>query len=491
MFDFLKWLFSRQVAAPPGSIPAPLEPAAPPPAPAPPPAKIAQAGDAIALQLNDVVARLPASFAPVILSSMTGTFALAVETALAQLASGAVRVPFGDIRRGSPPGTFADNASLDETLVDLPLPKILAAIDPALLARRPGQKQVEVPADISGIFGSKGKGPARTAAPVAPTTLPVSVAPKPAPAPRMPPAPVAFPEAAPLPFVTQKPAAPALAPVPQTSPGGALMVRLSALYEFWPEPIRQEIGQANWSDATVSLPMNHLEAAMKTGRVVFPWGQLIQWLDGSSTSVSTPHRDTALELPLKVIAPLFMDQQRTPVAQKQVSVGENLPNLFAAPGKSTVRVAPAPMPVPAPVPAVVSPNPAAAALADGLGEIFGQPAKKEWSPQEITQKINSLPGVAASLIAMSDGFLVAGALPPPMKSETMAAFLPQIFGRLAHYSTEIQLGPLAALTLQAGQKPCTIFRTGALYLAVLGKPGESLPDAVLLRVAGELAKRNP
>ena len=92
---------------------------------------------------------------------------------------------------------------------------------------------------------------------------------------------------------------------------------------------------------------------------------------------------------------------------------------------------------------------------------------------------------------MSDGFLVAGALPPPLKSETMAAFLPQIFGRLAHYSTEIQLGPLAALTLQAGRTPCTIFKTGALYLAVLGKPGESLPDAILLRVAGELAKRNP
>jgi predicted regulator of Ras-like GTPase activity (Roadblock/LC7/MglB family) len=91
---------------------------------------------------------------------------------------------------------------------------------------------------------------------------------------------------------------------------------------------------------------------------------------------------------------------------------------------------------------------------------------------------------------MSDGLLVAGDLPPPLKSETMAAFLPQIFGRLAHYSAEIQLGPPSALTLLAGQTPCTIFKTGALYLAVLGKPGETLPDALLQRVAGELAKRN-
>jgi predicted regulator of Ras-like GTPase activity (Roadblock/LC7/MglB family) len=375
-----------------------------------------------------------------------------------------------------------------------------------MLARRPGQKQIEVPADISGIFGSKSKEPVRIAAPVVPTTPPVSVAPKPALTPRMS-------AAAPLPFLTQKPSAPAPAPVPQASAGGALMVRLSALYEFWPVPIRQEIAQANWNDASVSLPMNRLEAAMKTGRVVFPWGQLIQWLDGSSAALATPHRDTALELPLKVIAPLFMAQQRTPAAQKQLAVGENLPNLFAAPGKPTAQAAPAaPTPVPAwvsasipmpsnlkdqisnsvkPAPAFVSLVSAEAVPAEGLGEIFGQPARKDWPPQEITQKINSLPGVAASLIAMSDGFLVAGALPPPLKSETMAAFLPQIFGRLAHYSTEIQLGPLAALTLQAGRTPCTIFKTGALYLAVLGKPGESLPDAILLRVAGELAKRNP
>jgi predicted regulator of Ras-like GTPase activity (Roadblock/LC7/MglB family) len=236
--------------------------------------------------------------------------------------------------------------------------------------------------------------------------------------------------------------------------------------------------------------MNRLETAMKTGRVVFTWGELIQWLDVSSATVSTPHQQTSLELPLKVIAPLFMSQQRAPVVQKNVVVGDNLPDLFAVPAKPSAPPAPVPAPA-APVPQVAAPVPVAAvAPVDVLGEIFGHPEKKEWSPQEITQKINALPGVAASLIAMSDGFLVAGGLPPPLKSETMAAFLPQIFGRLAHYSGEIQLGALTSLTLLAGQTPCTIFKTRALYLAVLGKPGETLPDVLLQRVAGELAKRN-
>jgi hypothetical protein len=46
------------------------------------------------------------------------------------------------------------------------------------------------------------------------------------------------------------------------------------------------------------------------------------------------------------------------------------------------------------------------------------------------------------------------------------------------------------VTLLAGQTRCAIFKAGALYLAVLGKPGAALPDALLQRVAGELAKRS-
>jgi len=455
MFDFFKRLFSQPVsvpAAPVQELPKPAAPL-PKPAPAPPPG-----GDTIHVPFSDILARLPGALAPLASASLTGFFPLPVKTALAQLPSGAVRVRFGQLRQAAPPGTFSGDVSLDETLVDLPLPKILAAMNPALLARRPGQTQVEVPKDISGVFGSKDKAPARAAAPSAAPVVPIA-----------PPSPVA-----------PKPA-------PQAPAGGTLTVRLSALYEFWPDSVRQDIAQSHWSDASVALPVNRLDSAMKTGRVVFTWGEVIEWLDVSSTTISTLHRETSLELPLKVIAPLFMSQRPASVARKTIAVGENIPNLFAVPGKPFAQTAPAP----APAPEMVSPAPAAAALpVNVLGEIFGQPAKKEWSPQEITQKINALPGVAASLIAMNDGLLVAGDLPPPLKSETMAAFLPQIFGRSAHYSGEVQLGPLTALTLLAGQTQCGIFKTGALYLAVLGKPGETLPDALLQRVAGELAKRN-
>jgi len=485
MFGFFKRLFSQPASVP--AMPAPES------QPAPPPEE-----EAIHVPFSDIVARMSGALAPLAPASVTGAFALPVKTALAQLPSGAVRVRFAQLRQAAPPGTFADDATFDETLVDLPLPKILPALNPALLSRRAGQAQVEVPKEMSGVFGSKDRTPVPVPAPTAPPVL-------------------------------EAPASSPVAPKPSAAQFGeaTVTVRLSALYEFWPAPVRQEIAQSNWNDVSVLLPLNRLDTALKTGRVIFTWGELIQWFDVSPGSVSSPHLESSVELPLKVIAPLFISQRSASVVQKKIAVGENIPNLFSSPAKSVWQAAPEPMrapvsaPAPSPVPAAPAPTPvpiipvrvhapapvseavtespreivpplpaAATAPVNVLGEVFGQSAKNEWSPQEITQQVNALPGVAASLIAMSDGLLVAGDLPAPLKSETVAAFLPQMFGRQAHYSSEIQLGSLTALTLLAGQNRYAIFKTGALYLAVLSKPGAPLPDALLQRVAGELAKLN-
>ena len=73
----------------------------------------------------------------------------------------------------------------------------------------------------------------------------------------------------------------------------------------------------------------------------------------------------------------------------------------------------------------------------------------------------------------------------------MAAFLPQIFGRVSQSAGEMQLGPVSSVVLAAGQGRCAIYKTGKLYLAVLGHPGAALPEAMLGRIAAEIAKRNP
>jgi predicted regulator of Ras-like GTPase activity (Roadblock/LC7/MglB family) len=112
------------------------------------------------------------------------------------------------------------------------------------------------------------------------------------------------------------------------------------------------------------------------------------------------------------------------------------------------------------------------------------------TPQEVVDWILTLPGVTGAMLASNDGLLVAGQLPAPVEAETMAAFLPQILMRTGICTEEIRLGTLRSLTVLVGQTPCAMFKAGALCLAVLGQPGQTLPMAALERIAGELAQQN-
>ncbi|HEX4122117.1 MAG TPA: roadblock/LC7 domain-containing protein [Verrucomicrobiae bacterium] len=254
---------------------------------------------------------------------------------------------------------------------------------------------------------------------------------------------------------------------------------LAALSESWPEGIRQEIQLTGLGETIVSIPMSRLDSGMKTGRVAFTWSELIGWLN---TAPSTPSSqgETPLELPLKIVAPLFMAKRRTATPQRKVFVGQNIPDLFAGVSKSAAAETTAAAPVPAapPVPET-----------DKLGELLGQPSKSEWAPPEIVHHIVALPGVSGSLLATTDGLLVAGMVPEPLNAETLAAFVPQIFSRVSGYSEETLIGGLRGVTLRTDIAPCAMFKAGKLHLAVLGKRGENLPEPLLLQIAAEIAKR--
>ncbi|HXA44367.1 MAG TPA: hypothetical protein VNZ25_02575 [Candidatus Angelobacter sp.] len=84
---------------------------------------------------------------------------LPVEYVISQLAFGAVRISFGELRM-LVPGIFVSNlnTNFDNRQVTLPLSEILARINPALLARRPATQKLEVAEDITGPFGGHGRG---------------------------------------------------------------------------------------------------------------------------------------------------------------------------------------------------------------------------------------------------------------------------------------------------------------------------------------------
>jgi predicted regulator of Ras-like GTPase activity (Roadblock/LC7/MglB family) len=265
---------------------------------------------------------------------------------------------------------------------------------------------------------------------------------------------------------------------------------IEAVSGAWPEPVRLEIQQFKLESVTISIPVNRLEAGMKSGRVVFTWAELCGWLSVAPVPLSA-HGESAVELPLKIIAPLYLAIPRAAKTRKVVSVGDNVPDLFAGlarPPAPAPEPTPATAPAPTAAPVVEPPAPAPAAAPNVFGEILGQPSKTDWTPAEIVQGILAMPGVAGALLASKDGLLVAGQMPAPLKVELMAAFLPQMFTHIGGNTEEVQLGTLRALKMTTGQGACAVFQAGTLCLAVLSHPGQTSPEPVLERIAGELAQ---
>jgi predicted regulator of Ras-like GTPase activity (Roadblock/LC7/MglB family) len=324
--------------------------------------------------------------------------------------------------------------------------------------------------------------------------------------------------------------APAAAPVPATPAGPVqyISVPLAGITMGWPEPIRQALAGLNAPDATLNLPADETEQALKRGRVVFPWKRLKPLVRPPlKTALAPALDDVQLELPLPAIAPLFMAQRKPVPGQRKYAVGDDIPDIFKGRGLVAAHVpatapaaepktapplpppaerpAPAPIAMPAPIaatvpalapaatptptPVVASPAPAALEPQD-MGEAFGQPGRKNWTPAEIVQRTATLKGVAGAVIAMQDGLLIAGQLPPELNGETIAAFLPQMFSRMMQYSKELRFPETDNITFVLEHVPLRIYRTGSVYFAVLGRIHESLPEQPLRLIASHLGPQS-
>ena len=320
-------------------------------------------------------------------------------------------------------------------------------------------------------------------------------------------------------------APPAPAAVPMPSPAASresifLTVPIADLAQAWPEPIRQEIAALNLSSSSTSLPQGAIEAAIKQGRVIFPWKLIRSWIKPPVSPAHISANDAMLlELSLKVVTPAFLASLRGVKTQKKVSIDANIPNLFAGTTSSEAVVAPpaaaasvaAPVRTAAPVPAFAS-APAAPPAApdtnyyvwkDGDASAEEEPApvvkkgpspgtsflQRYATPNEIVSKAAALNGVGGALIALPDGLLVASKIPSDFNADTLAAFLPQIFARVSQTTRELRMGELNNLNFTVGLIPWKIFRVGAIYFAAFGIAGQGLPTAQLAGIAAELDRK--
>ena len=480
----------------------------------------------IELPLEPIVTALPMDLRAKLMSvpAPEATIRLPVELVMSQLAFGAVKISFGELRQFAPEIFANTGGELDKQPVSLPLGEILARLNPALLARRQ-TKKVEVAEELAGPFAGRGTGVTFTTQPLkapiaipppvpAPAPLPSiaftppaprQVAPSPAaPPPPMPPrATTPFPTSAPLSVTpTSHANGPALPPSRQFSEPvpPTIFASLSDLSENWPEELRNEISRSPLADASVPLAGNIIELGLKRGRVAMTWKQLRTLAQPSSTASANDNLE--LELPLKVIAPLFLAAKKNlQKAQPKVSVSPEIPDLFFG----------FPQPSAPPVPVVPAlPRPPEQKNADTNFYVRGEKGEApqadeaalrrgenpqtdflNWQahPKEVVLRAAQLPGVAGAVVALPDGLRVASQVPADLNADMLAAFLPQIFERVNQSTRELRMGALNNVSFTVGNVPWNIFRVNSVYFAAFGRAGEGLPLAQLAALAAEIDRK--
>jgi predicted regulator of Ras-like GTPase activity (Roadblock/LC7/MglB family) len=503
-----------------------------------------QNGRGIELPLQPILAGLPLELQPRLQNPDAGALTVCVplEKILAQLSRGSVKIPFGELRQAAP-DLFTPEEDRDGVMVPLPLAEVLSRLNPALITRRRVQKKVEVPAEISSPFDQRNQGLIFSVGPTKPESVPTAIPPPrqvvpaaPAPvtpaargglafAPTPPPPGVAMPGApavSPSPralplreLITNRPSAPptpvapalpapaAAVPAPVRSPSepDSLLVGLTSLAEGWPEAVRHELVQMNLVEAKVALPTEVVERALKQGRIAFTWKTLRAWIKPAPLPSVSAHDSTVLELPLKVVAPPFLARQReASKLQKKVVVDDEIPNLFfgfARPQHGSAGVAPVASPA-APKPAdtnfyVWEDASDRARVQEDEAKRGPSPGTKfvakHATPNEVVSRAAALDGVAGALIALPDGLMVASRLPADLNGDTLAAFLPQIFGKVNQCTKELRMGELNNVNFTVGNIPWKIFRVNAIFFAAFGRAGEPLPTAQLAALAAELDHR--
>jgi hypothetical protein len=470
---------------------------------------------------------------------------------LPQLALGAVKITFGELRLAAP-SLFNMNEEYDSLPVLLPLGEVLARLSPNLLVRNPAQKSIAVPEDITGPFGSHGQGVAISTAPLKPPTAavpPMRMATPPPSAPvKTTPPPVAPPPPSfaarsimpgshipPLsrngsgngvpaqPIIPNIPIQPSPA-APKPSPFAPAQVTISmplaALSENWPEALRLEIAQLSLTNAQVALPVDLVEPALKRGRVTFTWRILRSWIKPTPTAVSA-NDGLELELPLQVVAPLFLAKQggaaKTARPHQSSPLPAEIPNLFFGfPQPQPPYEIPEP-PAKAPVPDETrfAPKPAETQRPEDTNyyvwvesdttRVATRPSETEFkrppitpatdfssrnaAPKEVVLRAMAMNGVAGALVALPDGLMVASEIPSDLNADTLAAFLPQIYGRVSQCTKELRMGELNNLNFTVGNVPWKVFRIPGVYFAAFGRAGEQLPTAQLAQLAAELDRK--
>jgi predicted regulator of Ras-like GTPase activity (Roadblock/LC7/MglB family) len=270
------------------------------------------------------------------------------------------------------------------------------------------------------------------------------------------------------------------------------MLTLTALAGGWPEPVRKEIAELNLGDAQIAIPASSIEQGLKQGRVAFAWKMVRSWVKPAVLATTSPEDSTVLEIPLKAVAPVYLARKNESAKpHEKVAVNEDIPNLFFGYPQADEVASTVTAPRPSDTNFYVWGDTSDTVLLHESEVKRGSTpgtkfVAKYATPNEVVSRAAGMEGVAGALIALPDGLMVASQMPSELNGDTVAAFLPQIFGKVSQCAKELRMGDLNNLNFTVGNVPWKIFRVNAIFFAAFGRAGEPLPTAQLAALAAEL-----
>src|SRR5207237_6071103 len=97
-------------------------------------------------------------------------------------------------------------------------------------------------------------------------------------------------------------------------------------------------------------PMDEIQQGLRQGRISCSWKMVRSWVKPAPLSNPSPYDETMLDLPLKVVTPLFLARQKEGNQSKEkVAIDETIPNLFFGFPQTEAASPIAPPPPPSPV----------------------------------------------------------------------------------------------------------------------------------------------
>jgi|GEM_PF-2006359 len=270
-----------------------------------------------------------------------------------------------------------------------------------------------------------------------------------------------------------------------------LTVKVSDVWEKWPQELKRRLELHGFEDATLAIPITYLEAELKKGRFACPAETLASWLkEWQARRLFVSAHVLTLELPLNVIVPKYLQLRRKPPTEThklsppipQTSEVSSYPpttrdqtDVFSL-AQLGIRWKPV---------SETKQKNAAESTPHYLSKSHDGTMRRS-SPHDIISQALALPGVDGALITIGKGVIIAADLPKPINPQGAAELIHNAFETINQTVTVLRDGYTNRLSFTVSKRTWAIFKRGPLYLGAVSKLGQPLPEEALGLLADEL-----